>query len=150
MSKPNTLQKFFIDNNLQMTDQDLARATGLSIKQIHARRRKQEGLNRSGKAKSDDKDDGVASSTERVAQLEHQSQLAAKEQEGKLLPVENRPAPSMRIDALIARQSGTTALTGPASQLADLFDGIGPDSKGPVVPKYDPFADNNRVHKIKR
>jgi hypothetical protein len=147
MVKINTLQKFFIDNNKNMTNLDLARATGLTTRQVSAYRRKQEGLNRSGKPK-DEADNGVTSSPERAEKLIEKSQEAAKQQ--KLEPVPDRPVPSMRIDALLAKRAGVVALTGPASELADLFDGIGPDSKGAAIPRYDPFGDESRVHKIKK
>jgi hypothetical protein len=144
----NTLQKFFIDNNANLTSSDLAKATGLTTKQVENYKKRQDGLNRSGKQKSEP-DTGVTTSPERADELTKQSQKAALGQADKLLPVQGRPAPAMRIDALIARHGNTTSLTGPASELADLFDGIGPDNKGAVLPKFDPFSDTSKVHKIK-
>jgi hypothetical protein len=147
-----TLQEFYIDNNLGMSDVELVKTTGCSLQQVQARRLKIQGRNREGNLKGTPEQPLKPINAERQAELENQAQKAAvaAETKGSLEPITNqqRPAPAMRIDALIAKRGGTTSLTGPASELADMFDGIAPGST-PVVQKYDPFNDSTKVHRIK-
>jgi hypothetical protein len=145
--KMGTLEQFYIDNNLHLTDVELARTTGCSVRQIKARRNKG-GLNREGNPKGEPENLMQQANPERQNKLQKEAVVAAQQQ--TLPAVTNqRPQPAMRIDALIARRNGTTSLTGPASELADMFDGIGPDNTKPMYEKHDPFADPERVHKIK-
>jgi hypothetical protein len=150
----NTLQKFFIDSNLGLSDAELAKTTGATLRQVKSRRAKIQGKNREGGLKGEPEEKVLNQPMpERQAELENQAQKAAAAAESqdntKLDAIAGRPVPSMRIDALIARKSGTTSLTGPAAELADIFDGIAPGSK-PAIEKYDPFSDESRVHRIKK
>ncbi len=135
------LESFFIDNHSEMNDAELARVTGLSINQVQRRKK----LNREGNP--------VGTPEKRLPPNPGKPDLVAASQAAanNTPDVPTRPSPAMRIDSLIGREKdGTTCMTGAASELSDLFDGIGPDSKGPVVPAYNPFADESRVHKIKK
>lgn len=146
----NTLQMFFIDNNLGLSDTELAKTTGATLRQVKTRRTKIQGKNREGGLKGEPEKRLLNQPMlERQAELENEAQKAAESQGNtKLDDIDNRPAPAMRIDALIARKGGTTSLTGPASELADMFDGIAPGSN-PVIKRHDPFADESKVHRIK-
>lgn len=140
------VEKFYIDNHPNTSSIDLAKMLGSTISNIEKYRNP--GLNREGKPK-DTPEKGDVKSSERTSELIEQSQKAAQQAPpNSLPPVQGRPAPAMRIDALIARHGGTTSLTGPASELADDFDGISPGTTA-VVPKFDPFSDKTKVHKIK-
>src|SRR4051794_19044678 len=127
--KLNSLQLFFIDNNLSMDDNQLAKSTGATIRQVKARRSKIAGKNREGNVKGTPEHALEQDRKNREAELINESQKAAainKVTPPKMEPVQGRPAPAMRIDALIQRKSingdnsGTTSMTGPASELADL------------------------------
>jgi hypothetical protein len=150
-NKLGPVEKFYIDNHPNTSSIDLAKMIGSTVKNIDAYRKP--GLNREGNPKGEP-EKGITSSPERANELIQQSQKAAEQQPAGSLPsIQGRPVPSMRIDALIARHGGTTSLTGPAAELADMFDGISPDDKGqlkgPAIAKYDPFNDPTKVHKIK-
>jgi hypothetical protein len=152
--KLNILQTYFIDNNLGLTDAELVKNTGASLRQVKARRATVQGKNREGGLKGEPEERVINQPMpERQAELENQAQKAAateaNQSNTKLDAIAGRPAPAMRIDALIARKGGTTSLTGPAAELADMFDGIAPGSK-PVVQQFDPFADESKVHRIKK
>jgi hypothetical protein len=152
--KLNILQTYFIDNNLGLTDAELVKNTGASLRQVKARRATVQGKNREGGLKGEPEKRVINQPMpERQAELENQAQKAAateaNQSNTKLDAIAGRPAPAMRIDALIARKGGTTSLTGPAAELADMFDGIAPGSK-PVVQQFDPFADESKVHRIKK
>lgn len=148
MAKMNDMQKFIIDNHLSMNNTELSRITGLTPAQIQRRRNKIIGLNREGKPKGTP-EENISPNPNREEELTKKSQDEAVIKGDKLLPVEGRPAPAMRIDALMAKKSGTVALTSAAAELSDMFDGIAPNGKGPVVAKHDPFSDPQRVHKIR-
>src|SRR6476646_5233475 len=99
-SKMSELAKFYIDNNLHLTDVELARTTGCSVRQVKNRRAKG-GKNREGNPKG-----------------EPENTLLQKQ--------ESKPPSGIRIDSLLAKKSGTVSLTGAASEALDAFDGIGP------------------------
>jgi hypothetical protein len=146
------IELFYIDHNLNLADDVLAKAVGCTPRQVKFRRSKILGKNREGGVKGEPETQVFnQAKPEREAELVNQAQknLAAQETATPAPPVNTRPAPGMRIDALLAKKGGTVSLTQAAAEMADMFDGIAPDSKGPVLPTYDPFSDETRVHKIK-
>jgi hypothetical protein len=146
------IELFYIDNHLDLSDDSLAKAVGCTPRQVKARRGKVLGKNREGGIKGEpEKRELNQPQPEREAELINQAQKAAAAQTtaAPAPPETSRPVQGLRIDALLAKKAGTVSLTQAAAELSDMFDGIAPDSKGPYMPKYDPFADNSRVHKIK-
>jgi hypothetical protein len=160
----NEIQKYYIDNNLGLSDAELAKTTGCTLSQIHNRRLKVQGKNREGNLKGSPEQTKFPLPPEQVnreAELVNQSQKAVAAQKTAPTGVSGPPVRGIQVNALFARPDkdhahygGIVAMTSAASEAGDMLDGVAPkDDKGtkaePLIKPYDPFSDQTRVHRIK-